>query len=351
MIRGSHPLRELQHHWPVTRVAAEWRARLGGDVVAQLRRCGLFVERSLRAGDTYPCPTPGGMGCPRQIVEFDGELVAICQHDPEGCDDLDLADQDAVALSMTPLSVRRALAAALALDRIASEPAPPAHRPLRLGTRRFGEVEVVFWFASRLQWSEHRDWLELQIARDRPRHLVLVLPSREAVEQPVVDQARTMDASLLFLDEELSVPTWCVDLSRIVLERRFPGVDPGVLLGQRYALVLDPEGRRHWFDGELLAGLERRSSAARFLEALAAAAGQVVSRHELCGELWPDEYGGKGWTTINWDRRLRDQRRSLSAVPRADSLPIETKAHADDTVGGYRLALHDHQIAWWSTPA
>ncbi len=99
------PLRQL---WPVLEtlpglaaVAEEWKSRLGEDYEAGR---GLLRVTNRRA-EAYPCPSPGGIGCPRQILDHgNGRFVAVCGDQPKRCDRLVLTRQD---IAIHALDARR----------------------------------------------------------------------------------------------------------------------------------------------------------------------------------------------------------------------------------------------------
>ena len=99
------PLRQL---WPALEtlpglagVAEEWKSRLGEDYEAGR---GLLRVTNRRA-EAYPCPSPGGIGCPRQILDHgNGQFVAVCGDQPKRCDRLVLTRQD---IAIHELDTRR----------------------------------------------------------------------------------------------------------------------------------------------------------------------------------------------------------------------------------------------------
>ena len=75
-------------------ILPEWRRLLGSDFeVVSL----LFRPTDYRA-QSVSCPSPGGNGCPRRIVDHgDGEILAVCNDEEEGCDDIMLSSEDIIA--------------------------------------------------------------------------------------------------------------------------------------------------------------------------------------------------------------------------------------------------------------
>ena len=66
------------------------------------------------------------------------------------------------------------------------------------------------------------------------------------------------------------------DATDVIVRNRFSGSDVGRLLWPRYSLVLDPVGRAYYWGGRRI-DVERRPMAARFIQALAAEAGDAAA--------------------------------------------------------------------------
>ena len=91
----------LETNFPLSGVRSVLAKKIGADVAGALERAGLLSL--LRVADTYPCPQPGGDGCPRQIVEpKDGSYIAVCGNDPAECDELRLTPKDVELLGIVP---------------------------------------------------------------------------------------------------------------------------------------------------------------------------------------------------------------------------------------------------------
>ncbi len=349
MTAASFFFEQIQRHGWVAHVIATWRGALPPETLAALREGGWFESHPILDDDWYPCPSPGGDGCPRRVVTFGEQLTAICGCVPNDCEDIEIPDEDAEMLEVSPASARSAAARALVLDSV--DDAPPRRRDaLRLGERRFGNAVAAFWFVPRLD-ERHRDWLELLPLREANRTPAVVVPRREAVAPAAADLARALGLSLVPLESTLDLENHRVDLADFVLAHKFEGIDPGELLGLRHRLVLDPMAGRYWLEGDAITPLSRWPIVAAFLVELARRPGHVVPRSELCAALWPDEYGARGWQEIDWDRRVRDQRSRLSKVC-GEKLPISAQSGSGgDIDGGYMLDLPPSQVGWWSQPA
>ncbi|MBF0181973.1 MAG: hypothetical protein HQM03_18295 [Magnetococcales bacterium] len=75
----------------------EWRQLLGDefDVARQLLR------PTSHRSEIYPCPTPGGDGCPRRVVDLGGKgLIAVCSDTQKSCRDIVLTAADLVVYEL-----------------------------------------------------------------------------------------------------------------------------------------------------------------------------------------------------------------------------------------------------------
>ncbi len=343
-----------RHGWPAQPVAA-WRAEVGREAVAAMRRLGWLESRPLEEGGWWPCPSPGGIGCPRRVVEFGGRLVAVCGREVEDCADVVIGEEDAEVLEASPGAIRAGLARALELDVIEGG-GTEAGRPMRLGERGFGEERAAFWYAPRVPGRGLGDWIDVVGVRERGRAVALVVPREAGVAMEDAAMLRRGQVSVLGLDRLLRIEEGAatIDLADFVVEHRFAGVDPGALLWPRYELVLDPEGGRYWFGGKRL-DLDGKLKPAPMLEELARHPGQVVTRDQLCRVMWPDSYGAAGTLEIDWDRRVREHKWVLAgllgAVHNSADAIVVARAGGDDADGGYALRLPTSRVAWWSGDA
>ena len=97
-------MRKLQKFWsalegtPILQgVTVSWREAVGEymDVLAQ------FLRPLPELATTYPCPAPGGDGCPRGVVVHGPEdIVAVCRRDPPSCETLHLTRSDLVVYEL-----------------------------------------------------------------------------------------------------------------------------------------------------------------------------------------------------------------------------------------------------------
>jgi len=101
-------MRRLRRLWPalealpgLAAITQEWKDRLGEDFGAGRE----LLRLTNRRAEAYPCPSPGGVGCPRRIVDHgNGRFVAVCNDHPKRCDRLVLTRQD---IAVHELDARR----------------------------------------------------------------------------------------------------------------------------------------------------------------------------------------------------------------------------------------------------
>jgi hypothetical protein len=103
----------LETNFPLSGVRATLSEKVGTDVTTGLERAGLLTF--LRVSDTYPCPQPGGLGCPRQVARPDGEIIAVCGNDPPECDEVRLSPRDVELLGVVPERLLEALRSPLGI--------------------------------------------------------------------------------------------------------------------------------------------------------------------------------------------------------------------------------------------
>lgn len=115
----------------------EWASLLGdefGCVVVDEPGCCLPLLRSTGTRATsIACPSPGGDGCPRQVVHHDdGTIRAVCGDSLKACADLDLNKNDIMIYGLDRVGLARSIAAALDLS---NRPATFDRRPVfRIGS-------------------------------------------------------------------------------------------------------------------------------------------------------------------------------------------------------------------------
>ncbi|MDP3722716.1 MAG: hypothetical protein Q8R91_04370 [Candidatus Omnitrophota bacterium] len=104
----------LETNFPLSGVRSVLAEKIGTDLVSALERARLLSV--LRVADTYPCPQPGGEGCPRHVVETEhGSYVAVCGNDLVECGDVRLTLKEVELLGIVPLRLLEELRSPLKL--------------------------------------------------------------------------------------------------------------------------------------------------------------------------------------------------------------------------------------------
>ena len=87
MGKADHLWRTLELYHDASMVMVFWMKWLGPDFsFAQF-----YLKPTKDYADEYPCPSPGGPGCPRQVVRHGpDDIVAVCGNHPKDCDRLEL---------------------------------------------------------------------------------------------------------------------------------------------------------------------------------------------------------------------------------------------------------------------
>lgn len=102
----------LETSFPLGGPRRHLRELLGAEVAGALESAGILRRRHV--AERYPCPRPGGDGCPRVVLERDdGSIVAVCGNEPAECADLELAATDIDVLGVGPEELCEAIGKAL----------------------------------------------------------------------------------------------------------------------------------------------------------------------------------------------------------------------------------------------
>ena len=95
-------------------VLAEWRELLGDE----FHLVKPLLKSTGKRSRSYPCPSPGGPGCPREVVEYhDGSIVAVCgDHEEVNCDDVPLSLSDVLVHTLDRRKLAGWVARALGIE-------------------------------------------------------------------------------------------------------------------------------------------------------------------------------------------------------------------------------------------
>ncbi|CAK0767740.1 conserved hypothetical protein [uncultured Gammaproteobacteria bacterium] len=93
-------MQSIHHLWSILEqspglknIMPEWQRRLGTTFdVARL-----WFRPTNQRSTSFPCPSPGGNGCPRRVVDHgNDEIVAVCNDEDQYCDKITLAPGDII---------------------------------------------------------------------------------------------------------------------------------------------------------------------------------------------------------------------------------------------------------------
>jgi hypothetical protein len=122
----------LETNFPLGGPRRHLQELLGAELVAALESASVLRHRQV--AERYPCPRPGGDGCPRVVMERDdGTIVAVCGNEPAECVDLELAPTDLDVLAAVPEGLSEAIAKTLQI-RPAVAALPGLRNAYRVGT-------------------------------------------------------------------------------------------------------------------------------------------------------------------------------------------------------------------------
>ena len=174
-------MRRLNRLWPAfesipgwSGVLAEWRDWLG----EEFPLAKSLLKSTGRKARGYPCPSPGGPGCPREVVEHrDGSFTAVCGDQEErNCDDLSLSLADVMVHALDHRRLAGLVAQALGIE-ADFEPVEGLHGCWRVGAyvpfagRRFPAYMLLAFERAQRAEAVHR----LCLSPDSP--FLLVVPT------------------------------------------------------------------------------------------------------------------------------------------------------------------------------
>lgn len=197
----------------------EWRALLGEEwstVAPLLRPAGAVVAR-------VSCPSPGGDGCPRRLVNHgDGRFVAVCA-DPEGqCESVELTLDDVIVheldVGRLASSLCRLLNCALDL-----RPLTFAERTWCIGSYEPLAGERFSLCLAFLTTGDEAHSAAVRLVGHLDRPFILLVPARDVIDPETVEYLRGHRVRLLFLEEVLTVDggTWHLQRSAEEILREF----------------------------------------------------------------------------------------------------------------------------------
>jgi len=149
----------------------------------------------------YPCPYPGGPGCPRRVIHRrDSSIVAVCGCDPAECDEVPLQPEDIVAYELDGKLVGTHLAGILKY--VAAGVRVPSSRQLwnagsvTVGGRQRQQVFLAL-VSNRQQLRSVVDHLVASF----DRAFILLVPTLRFCDAMVEQALRARSARLLALED------------------------------------------------------------------------------------------------------------------------------------------------------
>lgn len=224
---------------------------LGREVVGALESGKLLTYH--RMSDTYPCPHPGGDGCPRQVIEMDdGTYHAVCGNDPRECDDLVLEQKDVEHLGVEPKALCDSVASALQV-RQRFEDLDGLRGVFRVGTfiPEAGIKHPVL-FAVRCSDSDYAEVLDAIRSREERGAFAVIVPTDRFIADDTARQMSSLGMPLLPLDDVLGIDdgklTALVD--PLAYFNRIGQTGPGTTTTApsvvAQALICDGKGKPSW---------------------------------------------------------------------------------------------------------
>lgn len=188
----------LETGFPLGGPRRHLRERLGTEVCAALER--EEVLSPCGESETYPCPRPGGEGCPRVIVRRrDGSLVAVCGNEPAECGDLEVLRSDIERLALSPEALLRMIARSLSI-RSGFEALPGLRSAFRVGffIPEPGVKHAVYFLVrtSPREYEEAVDALRIQTGAES---VAVLVPSDRFVSEALRQRSAAAGVPLISL--------------------------------------------------------------------------------------------------------------------------------------------------------
>ncbi|MBF0628230.1 MAG: hypothetical protein HQL91_08405 [Magnetococcales bacterium] len=155
-------------------VLAEWRQLLGVEFEVSRQ----LLRPTRHRAEFYPCPNPGGEGCPRRVVDR-GErgLVAVCGDAQGGCRDLVLTPKDLVVYELDRGRLGLLTAVALGATPITCIPVNPLRETLRIGEYHPRAGDRFPLFLTIQPNSAQLREVAFTLLRTEPKPFILVIPT------------------------------------------------------------------------------------------------------------------------------------------------------------------------------
>ena len=307
----------LETHSVLSQITVEWE-RLFGDDYPFAR---FLLKPTETLASAYPCPSPGGPGCPRRIIEFDDDdIEAVCSDPYTSCGTLKLTRTEVIVYTIDWRRLAEHLARALKLDPAFQE---AGHRRAWIGsfTLPNGQrVEVHLALPS--SKAMIRDVISDLVLREDL--CLLLVPTRKHLDPESTDRLQRTGSRATHLNEIVSL---CDDRrleSSFDLRRLFEPSPGRAKAPQDYVF------RQNGVNWELRFGDEEaslpHSKGLPYLAALLRDPGQTFTAFQLrqaVGEGHPEGAQGKGIEDLNADSRDLGQSTSLDTLAKVNRRILE----------------------------
>ncbi len=195
---------ELETNFPLGGPRRRLGELLGNEVVGPLEAAGVLKYQ--RVADRYPCPKPGGEGCPRQVVELqEGRYEAICGNTPPECSNLLLGRADLDFLAVVPEDLCAVLARALQI--CAAVESLPGHRHvLRVGSFvPDAGIRHTIYLAVRCNERDYTECLDALRAQAEGRTFAVLVPTERFISEETKRSMATVGAAVVALVDAIDL--------------------------------------------------------------------------------------------------------------------------------------------------
>lgn len=181
-------------------VRAQWVEYVGED----LPLLEPYLKPDGRYAESYPCPRPGGDGCPRGVVvRAPDDVVAFCRDREGSCAELRLTQEDLVSLRLDNAGLATHLGKLLGMR--GSGPTVEGDLPgtYRLGVYRpLAGLEFAAYLAFRQDREAFSEIAERLLLREG-RAFLLLGPTADLLAAPATERLRRAGAMVFGLDDLL----------------------------------------------------------------------------------------------------------------------------------------------------
>lgn len=182
-------------------VLAEWR-----EVWGQSEPIGRkFLRPTSQRATSYPCPSPGGDGCPRGLIfHTDDDIVAVCRQSPKHCDSIKLGRADVVIYELDWKAFCFAIAAPLEITQL-RRPTCVLPQTFRIGYQPLASGQrAPVYLTIQHDGASFRESVCRLLAKEDTR-FVLIAPTADLCDADSHELLNDRGAVLLALADALSV--------------------------------------------------------------------------------------------------------------------------------------------------